>query len=857
MKWRRRMEEELERDIAEHIAMETDDNLARGMSPSEARSAALRKFGNVARVKEDTRSVWGWTAFDAWRADVRQAFRRIRRSPGTAALAVLSLALAFAPSVTVFSVMDRLFLTPIPVKAPKEIVEIMFRDTRPDASQQYQAVSYPEFQDFNRSLRSFSGLTYQSRGGAIVVLNGRRALVGVTYVSDDYFSVLGVPMDLGPGFLKGRPSAIVSHSFWMRELAGRRDIVGRTLLVSGQSITVGGVATREFLGAGGGGIEFPPTDLWIPVETWGVSGDLKRRDWREGTVWARLRPGVSLARASAEVDGYCRKLAQDWPGSNRYLSGFTYNALADHERGGINLTSIGVLLLGILLAVACANVAGILLARAEERRHETAIRQALGASRGRLMREWMVESAVLSSLAAAFGLAGARVLMNLLPGLLSSIYVIPIHFEFSFGPRVWLYAVSLILVSTLSFGLVPAWRASRPNLLSGLRRDSAVNILRVRVPIRSLLIVMQVAAAEILLFGAGLALDAVSAVQRVDPGFDPQRPVALAMLLVIGDDGSPRVVDCEAIRDRLARIGGVRRAAYGRSVPLSLMTGPTRKLETPGQEPREILGGWAGPEFFSVLGVRILSGRDLEAGDQHAVLVNATLAHQLDPSGNAVGQEIRLDGAVRQIVGVFRDAKWETIYDQPRPRAIALTPPNAGGDATFAVEVDGNPGAYVAALRRELAAAQPGSLVVSAETLRQHYQNSLVLERRATQLFYGLGLLALLLTAAGLHGVASALFARRSKEFAIRLALGAAPRHIMGAVLSSSLKLTACGLALGLAIAYPVALMTASKLPGFTPWSAPALVLSSAIVAIAAVAAAAQPAGRVLRIQPADIVRSE
>jgi len=471
------------------------------------------------------------------------------------------------------------------------------------------------------------------------------------------------------------------------------------------------------------------------------------------------------------------------------------------------------------------------------------------------MREWMVESALLSSLAAALGLAGARVLMVLLPGLLPSM-VIPIHLEFSFGPRVWLYALSLIFFSALSFGLVPAWRASRPDLLSGLRRDSAVNVLRVRVPIRSLLIVMQVAAAEVLLFGAGLTLDTVSTVQRVDPGFDPRRPVALATLLGTGDDGSLRMVDCEAVRDRLTRIGGVRRAAYGQSVPLSWATGPTLKLEMPGTEPREILGGWAGPGFFSLLGVRMISGRDLEAGDQHAVLVNATLARQLDPSGAAVGQEIRLDGSVRQIVGVFQDAKWETIYELPRPRAIALAAARSAG-AAFAIEVDGNPGVFVAALRRELVAAQPGSLVASAETLREHYRNSLSLERRATQVFYGLGLLALLLTVTGLHGVASALFARRSKEFAIRLALGAAPRQIMGTVLASGLKLAACGLTIGLAIAVPVGLFLASNVHGLPAWSASAVVLSTAIVVAAAAAAAAQPARRVLRIQPGDIVRSE
>jgi hypothetical protein len=265
----------------------------------------------------------------------------------------------------------------------------------------------------------------------------------------------------------------------------------------------------------------------------------------------------------------------------------------------------------------------------------------------------------------------------------------------------------------------------------------------------------------------------------------------------------------------------------------------------------------AGPAFLSTLGVPILAGRDLEAADRHGVLVNATLARQLDPAGNAVGREIRLDGAVRQIVGVFRDTAWSSVYDSPQPRAVTLMPARTAGDTTFAIEVAGNPTAYLAALRTELAAAQPGSVVASSKTLWQLYRDSLFVERTATKLFYALGLLAVLLTITGLHGITAALFARRSKEFAIRIALGAAPRQIMGAVLSSGLKLAAWGLALGLAIAFPGAIVMASQLHGFSPWSVSALGLSSAIVFAASLAAAAQPARRVLRIQPADIVRSE
>ena len=319
-------------------------------------------------------------------------------------------------------------------------------------------------------------------------------------------------------------------------------------------------------------------------------GDLTTR---LGTVWERLKPGVSQAQADAEVDVVARQIARTGSPDDRFLTGHTRASLTEQAQTGIQLTRIGVSIPGHPFGGGVRQCGGrSAFDEPRQRRHETAIRQALGASRARLIREWMVESVVLSSLAAALGIAGASALMNALPGLVPTALIpIPLHFDFSFGFRVWIYAASLVIVSALFFGLVPAWRGSRPDLLGGLRRDSAVSILRVRIPIRSLLIVMQVAAAEALLFSAGLALDAVSTVGRIDVGFDPHRPIALATLLPTAEDGSLRQFDCEAIREKLAESPGVRHVAYGRSVPLSLGNGPNLKMEIPGQEPRDIFGG--------------------------------------------------------------------------------------------------------------------------------------------------------------------------------------------------------------------------------------------------------------------------
>jgi predicted permease len=754
--------------------------------------------------------------------------------------------------------MDKMLLMPIPVTAPSEIVQVQFRDARPNADHPLQAISYAEFRDLPRSLSSVSGLAYQRRQGALAVLNGHRELLWASLVSENYFKVLGVAIQPGIGFSQDRPNLIISHGLWMREFGGRPDVIGQIMPIYGQSFAIGGVAAPDFVGTD----TIFPSDLWIPVETWlqlqpEFRTMIERRDDQGGIIWGRLRAGVQPEQASAEIESVVRsEPSQNSPVLDRHLVGYAYAEFTERETGNKIVTAIGVLMLGILLAVACANVAGILLAQAEERRQETAVRQALGATRARLVRASLVESIVLSLFAAAIGLACARTLMNLLPILLPSL-PIPVHFEFSIGPRVWIYVISLVCVSALFFGLIPAWRGSRPDLLSGLRRDFAVSILRAHIPIRSILIVAQVAAAEVLLFSAGLIFDSLSTLRRVDPGFDPSRPVAIATLVPTTEDGGAIQVDCEAIRERLARIAGVRRVAYGQTVPLSGTQGPTLRLEVSGEEPREILGGMAGPAFFSTLGVPILSGRDLQVSDRQAVLVNATLARQMDPTGNIVGREIRLDGAIREVVGVFRDTATSSVRDPVRPRAITLAPSRSGGDTTFAIEVIGHPAGYVALLSSELAAAQPGSTVMNSKTLRQHFEGSFFAERTATKAFYVLGLLSLLLTATGLYGISTALFARRSKEFAIRLALGAAPHQIMGLVLRGALVLTASGLVLGLAIGIPAALLIASKVPGFSTWSVPALVLSSVIVIAATIAAAAQPVHRVLRIQPSDVLRSE
>lgn len=857
MKWRRNRENDLDRDIEHFLDEETAENVARGMTPEEARPAAHRKFGNLTMVKEDTLRIWSLSPIDTWWADVRHSFRRIRHRPGTSALIVFSLALAFIPSVTLFSLMDHLFLSQLPVPHPEAIMAIQFRDIRPDSAQSYWSPSYPEVQEFRGTLRSFSGFAHHRRQGALAMFNGRRLSLWTSLINDDFFTTLGIPVRSAPGFPKDRRSVIISHSLWTREFQSRSDIAGQTLRLNGQEFLIAGVAPAAFRGAD----SHIQDDVWIPMETWfalqpNSRDNFGRRQDRGGALWARLREGVPEQTAIAEVQAAGAAIARNGPPETRFLQGHSYAVLKERARGGRNVATMGVLLLGILIAVACANVTGILLARAEERRRETALRQALGASRLRLIREWMIESIVLAFAGAAIGIAGARVLIDAAPGLLPAM-PIPLVISVTFSSRVWVYAVTMMSLAALSFGLIPAWRGSRPGLLSALRGDDAVTLLRVRVPIRSLLIIGQVAAAELLLFGAGLLLDHLWRLQKVDAGMDPNRPVILAMVLPSGENGAPTPMNRDGISERLSRLAGVARVSYGKSIPLSGMMGAKVRMERIGAPPMEIYEGSVGPEFCSMLGVSMLAGRDLQASDRHAVLVNPALARIIDPTGRAVGAQFRVDGVAWQVAGIYRENEIGLLAAPARPRYLRLESAISSSETNFAVEFHSDPSGQFQMVREELEKAHPGIFVATMKTLKQHHESSMFAERGATKTFYGLGLAALILTGTGLHGITAALFLRRSKEFAIRMALGASPRELTALMLSGGSRLAVTGAAIGLAIALPLGMLAGSRLQGFTPWSAPAVLGSTAIVTAVALLASARPALMVWRIRPADVLRSE
>lgn len=774
------------------------------------------------------------------------------RRKGRSAIAVLSLAIAFAISLALFSVMDNVLLTPLPITSPKSIYEILFANPHPHNSDlRFEQVSYAEYKQFQGSLPSFSGVACERRQGVFVSNNGRRSLRGAYVVSSNYFKLLGVPLE-GPGFSAGgRPGVVISHRFWEQELGHRPNSIGQEISVDGTLLPVLGIAEPGFNGIG----EVISIDLWIPARVWRASEPNQSAwsDQHDGIVLGRLRNGVSKGHAIAEVESVGRAIALQSFGSSTPLIGYTYRAIENQENKNAKLAGLAFLVLALFLAIACGNAVGILLAEAEESRQETAIRQALGASRARLILDWILASLVISVVAEVAGAIGAVLLVRLATTQLPRT-MFPINAQLSFGYRVWVYAFLLLCFSVLTSSLIPAIRGTRRDLLTGLQRGRFISVIRVRVPVRTMLIVAQVAGAELLLFAAAIALPALWNLEKVSPGFNPSRPV-----VVVTMTGQNRgdTVHRDQLRDFLARTPGVRQVAYGASVPLSAQMGRTVVAEDSGRTLGRIQENLMSPGFLSVLGIPFVAGQDLQRQKPLSVVVNEALAKQIDPSMDVLGRKIRINGQARQICGIAKDVHWNSIYEPDSPRIMSLFRANSVGDTAFAVLVNGSAGSYVPLLQRRIEHEEPQYAMLSIETLHQIYRESFYPERALTKSLILLGMIALLLAVTGLYGILASVFAQRAREFAIRVALGAQPWAIIQGVLRSSLVPTVAGLVFGGTIGLVGAVLLAHNTSAISISPFSAVALSSVVVIAASVGASIHPITCVLRINPVEIIRAE
>jgi predicted permease len=811
--------------------------------------------------------------------DVRYGLRMLWRSPGFTAVAVVSLALGIGVNTAIFSLFNAVLVRPLPVVAGQASL-VWLRAPN----------SYPDYQDYREQARSFEGLAAATgtrefsltRGGEPELLKGE-------FVTANYFDVLGVPVRLGRAFLEeeGRdplPVVVISDRLWRTRFGADASVVGRQITLNGLGFTVVGVAPEKFIGTEVG-LE---RDLWVPLSLEPMlNPQTAEREGREGrsllrernsywlAVFGRLKNGVTREQAGAEMDAVARRVAES--------AGERVNAEALRRvqplalSGGLDprdreeaLPVAGVVMgiVGLVLLIACANIAGLLVARGAVRRRETAVRQALGASRRRLVRQWLTESVLLGVAGGAAGLLLALWANDL---VLSYARATPLaSLDLGLDFRVLAFTLFVSVGAGMVFGLAPALQASRLDIVTALKTEDALaRSGSRRSRLRAVFVTAQVTLSVVLLVCAGLFIRSLQSAHSIDPGFRVERaltvPVDLGLLRYKETEG--RAFYRELL-SRVASQPGVESASFVRFAQLgsSFAQGQVFAEGKAGEGDEGTSTGFniVGPRYFETMGTRLARGRDFTDADREgspgAVVVNETLARTLWPDDDALGKRLSFEGArgpFYEVVGIARDGKYRSLGDRSRPYVYRPLMQSYEPKMTLVVRTSGEPTALAGAVRTQLRALDPNLPVADVRTLEDQFDLSLLPSRVAAWTLGAFGLLALALAAIGVYGVVSYSVAQRTREIGVRVALGASRRDVLRLVLGDGLKMVAAGLAVGLLLALAATRLVAGFLYGVGATDPVTFAGVPLLLGAVALAAGYLPARRATKVDPMKALRYE
>lgn len=813
--------------------------------------------------------------------DLRQAFRTLAGSPGFTAAVVLSLALGIGVNTAVFSWIDAALLRPLPIAEPERVVSIhTVLANNPD----YLTVSYLNYLDYKKDSRSFSDLAVYQPTKFSLLAGGEPELLQGQIASGNYFAMLGLRPAAGRFFqpeedaVPGRnPVVVLGHGLWRRRFGGDPGLVGRTISLNGRDFTVIGVAPEGFRGAR----VLEPAELWVPLMMYKevLPARLARIFENRRAILlfclGRLKPGVEIGQADAEMKTIARRLEQEYPDANRgrdlALLPVQRFTISPNYRGSYVLAGAVLMgVVGLVLLTACANVANLLLARWLSRRKEVAVRLALGASRPLLLRQLLTESLTLALLGGVMGLLVADLARRVL--WFSRPAAVPESLEVGLSPRVLLFTLVVSLLTGLLFGLAPALQSSRPNLVAALRdQEARVGRSGRGIGMRDLLVVVQIAVSLISLIGAGLFLESANAAERIDPGFEREK-----MLLVSFDVGAQGYDETrgqqfyERAVERVEALSGVRSAAVAEYAVLLGDVGLRRTVVVEGKEPPpgenghmvQINGVSAG--YFETVGIPILRGRGFTEADRQGAklvaVVNEEMAARLWPGEDVVGRQFRFFGGSApapsiEVVGVARNSKYGFLGEQAPMYLYVPMAQSYGSEATLHVRTGGDPAVVAGAVRQAIQELDPNLPLVNLRTVSRVLDDALWAPRTAARLLIVFGLLALALAAVGIYGVMSYLVRQSRREIAVRIALGAQRADVLGRVLRRGMIAVGVGVAAGLLAAFVLTRTAAALLYGTAPtdpvaWGAAALVL-----AVVALAASYLPARRAAAIDPILVLR--
>ena len=894
---RRSADQRLQDEIAEHLAFQTEENLRAGMSPAEARRQAAIKLGSAEAIREGHHAEQSLPFLENLLFDLRYAVRMLLRSPGFSFIAITTMALGIGATTAIYSVIDATLLHPLPFPNPAELVRL--EDNLPGVGAHDVGISVPEWRDLQSS-GIFQSVSF-SGTGADVNLTGSAQPERLSYkhVTPNYFAVLGVDAQLGrtfdphdatPGF---NLEAVISDELWRREFGADPHIVGKALRLDNDVYHVVGVMPRGFRDLGSTSEE-RKTETWLAAGMAGLPFPPPLRGTRlQGRAVARLKPGLSIAAAQGHLDALVESLKKQYPAEYPPKAAWTVrlSPLSESVVGSVRQSLILLFgAVGLVLLISCVNVANLLLARASVRGREVAVRQALGAQRTRLIRQFLTESLLLFLLGGIAGFAILFFTRKFLLGLIPE--SLPHMNDISINWGVLVFALAVSVAAGTVFGLAPAWLMSRFDLIGTLRQEGRGSIGSLgRSRARQILVISELALSLVLMVAAGLLLRSFWDLFKVQPGFNPDRVMAIQTWLPGPNDPSADIYrtatqESVLLREILRRsrtLPGVQEAGVGdvAALPLGhshpsplplIREGPNTNDDTMDNQAPLIDSPIVSPEYFHLLGMPLLRGRlfsdhDLEDTPQVAV-INQAAARTYWPNQDPLGKRVRLRLDSREplssakpawttIVGVIADARTESLADAAIPQIYRSVYQHPAKDLAIFLRGQLDPSSISAQVREQVQSIDSQLPVFHAETLNDVLSTSLSVRQFSMEMVAFFAATALLLAGLGIYGTISYVVNEQRREIAIRLALGAQRGNILKMVLRRGLGLAAAGASLGVAGALIVSHLIAGLLYGVSPADLPTFAGVTLLLTAVALAASYIPALRAMRLDPITTLHSD
>jgi predicted permease len=865
---------EMAEEIAAHVDLLTERNIAAGMLPHEARNAALREFGGVEQVKEVARDqrVWRWA--DEFVQDIRFGARMLLRTPGFSILAILCLTLGIGTNAAVLSWIEGILVRPYPLVAHQDRMFAFNATTRGVPG--YTGLSYPEFLDYEKNSTLFESFIVDRITGTTLSVGDRAERTPGAIVSANYFDALGVKPILGRGFRReegeGRnahPVTVIGYKTWKDRYNGDPNIIGRTQMLNGVQHTIIGVAPERFHGTfiGYSFSFWVPTSMQETFDTTGYKLEDRSARWIEG--FAFLKPGVTRQQADAELHAISQRLEKDYPETNRgrELSLAPLWRTPFNQAGNMTSTlAITMAVVFLVLLIACANVSNLLLARSLLRRHEMTMRLALGAGRRRLIKQLFTESLLLSLIAATGGIAVAYWCRNaLVLAFPSPMAGTIIDLSGQIDWRVLVVSAATCIGSTMLFALMPAIQASHVDLSGALKIEgSGVAGSKGRSRLRSALVLVQVSLSFVLLAGAGLLLQSAQRIQNASPGFSTDVIVSGADLFSAGYNPERAKSFHTQLLDRVREIPGIESAALARLMPFSYQVLSEARLDFDGYQPApdeqtSLSYMEAGEDYFKTLGIPIVAGREFQrADDENALpvaIINEMMAAKYWPGKDPVGQRIKMKDRWRQIVGVAKNVNYDTKREPPRSFFYVPVRQNFSVSNSLLIRTRETPSALRNALAREVHALDSTLAPIAPFRLEEQVNRKGYTQQLAATLIALFGAMALFLAAIGLYAVMSYSVSQTTRELGMRMALGAGARDILRLVLSRGLRLTIVGIAIGGIAALLLTRLMGDLLYKVSPRDPLAFGLALVILLGVALFACFLPARRAMRVDPVRALR--